>query len=367
MTPREVELDRENAHLRATVAELHAVVADLRRTIEGQQAHIDRLVKMAFGRTSERVVGPTLFDAGPPPGVEAGVSRLPRPSDPPSNPPRGRGHGRRPVATDLPVERVGIDLSEAAQACPCGGEMRVRVGLGGPARRYDDRPASVFVRGTVRVSFAGPGCERAGHDPRFARPPLPSEPIPRSSVAAGLLAHVAVSEFVGHLPLHRLEHILARHGLVAPRSTLCDWVRGCAAALEPVYRAMVARVKRSYAIHADETPVTLLRPRRTAYAWAYLGDAAVPFIVSDLTPGRSQEFPARFRAGFTGFVQADAYAGYDSVHRGMRHVGGWGCTPAAGSTTQGAMTRGPRRRSPSPALSTTSSGGSARRARGARR
>ena len=86
---------------------------------------------------------------------------------------------------------------------------------------------------------------------------------------------------------------------------------------------MVARVKASYAIHADETPVTPLHPRRTAYAWAYLGDAANPFTVFDLTPGRSQDFPKQFLGGFAGFVHADADAGYNPVHGGTRHVGCW--------------------------------------------
>jgi transposase/uncharacterized coiled-coil protein SlyX len=326
MTTRDAELERENAHLRATVAELHAVLTELRSTIEKQQAHLDRLVKMTFGRSSERLVGPTLFDALARPDDGAVTQTEPTPErtispEPPASSSRRRSHGRRRVAADLPVERIEIDLAEAEKPCPCCGDVRVRVGLSEPSRRHDYRPASVFVRETVRVRYACRACERAGHDPQFTRPPLPPEPIERSSAAAGLLAHVVVSKFVDHLPLHRLENILARHGLPVSRSTLCDWMRGCAAALDPVYRAMVERVKRSFAIHADETPVTLLQPRRTAYAWAYLGDAASPFTVFDLTPGRSQEFPRRFLGGFAGYVHADAYAGYHPVHGGVRHVG----------------------------------------------
>jgi transposase/uncharacterized coiled-coil protein SlyX len=321
MTPREAQLERDKAHLRATVAELHAALADLRATVEKQQAHLDRLVRMTFGRSSERAIGPTLFDAVTP----SGDTPVPVPPEPgrSASSSRRRGHGRRRISADLPVERVEIDLPEAEKVCPCCGDARVRIGASEPSRRHDYRPASVFIRETVRFSYACRRCEQAGRDPQFARPPLPPEPIERSAAAAGLLAHVVVSKFVDHLPLHRLEAVLGRHGLAASRSTLCDWVRGCAAALDPVYRAMVGRVKRSHAIHADETPVTLLRPRRTAYAWAYLGDATNPFTVFDLTAGRSQDFPARFLGGFAGFVHSDAYAGYHPVHGGTRHVGCW--------------------------------------------
>jgi len=87
--------DAEIAGLRATVAELQGVVADLRRQIETQQARIDRLVKLAFGRRAERVEGPTLSDAPPP----APPDPPPTPSrDTPPSPATRRGHGRRPTS-----------------------------------------------------------------------------------------------------------------------------------------------------------------------------------------------------------------------------------------------------------------------------
>jgi transposase len=326
MTTRERELDAENAHLRATVAQLRDLVAELGRTVESQQATIDRLTRLAFGRSSERHTGPTLDDPPHTPEVSDNALSLGEPAGPPAEPvrPDRRGrHGRRRPPEEFPVERVVIDLSDAEKSCRCCGEVRVRVGLSEPSRRYDYRPAAVFVRETVRVSYACRSCERAGNDPQFVRPPLPAEPLPRSSVGSGLLAHVVVSKFVDHLPLYRQEQILARHGFGVARSTLCDWVRGCAGVLDPVYRAMLGRVKESHAIHVDDTPVSLLSPRRTAYAWVALGDAANPFVVFDLTPGRGREHPERFLAGYTGFVHADAYAGYAPVHGGDRHVGCW--------------------------------------------
>ena len=332
MTTRERQLEAENAQLRATVTELRELVAELRRTIETQQATIDRLTRIAFGRSSERFAGPTRgHDDDPPPVVsdiplslDGPESRAGTPPpDPPPGPARRGRHGRRPPNPELPVERVVIDLSDAEKPCPCCGERRVRVGLSEPSRRHDYRPAAVFIRETVRVSYACRSCERSGHDPQFVRPPLPVEPLPRSSVASGLLAHVIVSKFIDHLPLYRQESILARHGLRVSRSTLCDWLRDSAALLAPVYRAMLERVKQSYAIHVDETPVSLLSPRRTAYAWVALGDATNPFVVFDLTPGRGQEHPTRFLQGYEGFVHADAYAGYNPVHGGTRHVGCW--------------------------------------------
>ena len=95
---------------------------------------------------------------------------------------------------------------------------------------------------------------------------MPPEPIPKSGIGSGLLAHVIVSKMVDHLPLHRQEGILARHGWDARRSTLCDHLRKCGERLTPLYDLMHRRLLQSFAIHADDTPLVLLRPRRTAFA-----------------------------------------------------------------------------------------------------
>ena len=94
--------------------------------------------------------------------------------------------------------------------------------------------------------------------------------------------------------------------------------------LEPLYRLMCDRVRRSAALHTDDTPVALLAPRRTAHAWVYVGDAANPYTVFDLSVGRSRDAPAAFLKGYTGFVHADGYAGYNPVYEGgATHVGCW--------------------------------------------
>jgi transposase len=153
---------------------------------------------------------------------------------------------------------------------------------------------------------------------------LPAEPIARGTVAAGLAAHVIVSKWFDHLPLYRLEGILERLGWQVSRSTLCDQMMQCAKVLTPLYELMCARVRQSDALHTDDTPVTLLNPRRTAYAWVYVGDRANPYTMFDLSVGRQHDFPEKFLAGYTGYVHADAYAGYNGLYAaGATHVGCW--------------------------------------------
>jgi transposase len=303
--------------------ELLATVTQLRTTIDKQQAHIHYLVRMTFGRRSERVEGPTLFD---------GLAD-PEPQSPPAAPPESettevvvhkrRGHGRRKQRADLPREPDVIDITAAEKACPCCGEARVRIGAD-VSERIDYRPASVFIRVIERPTYICRRCEEKGENIQAIQAPLPPEPIPRGTVGAGLLAHVLVSKWVDHLPLYRLESILARLGWEVSRSTLCDQMMACARLLTPLYDLMCRRVRASFALHADDSPVRLLNPLRTAYAWVYVGDLLNPYTLFDLSPGRQQEFPEKFLAGYRGYIHADAYAGYNPLYAaGATHIGCW--------------------------------------------
>jgi transposase len=315
------DLRRKLTHAEAVIAELRGVVAELRTQIESQQAHIHRLVKITFGRGGERVEGQTLFDGMSVPDAEVPTpARPPAPEAPPAT--RRKGHGRRCKPKDLPRRLEEIDLSEAEKVCACCGTVKIRIGQS-VSERLDYQPMAIFVRELVRPTYACRSCESQGHDPQIAKAALPPEPLPKSNVGAGLLAHVIVAKMCDHLPLHRQESILARHGWAVRRSTRCDYLQKCGCLLKPLYDLMHQRLLKSFAIHTDDTPLVLLRPRRTAYAWVYLGDSQNPYTLFDLTAGRSQTFPQRFLDGYRGFVHADAYEGYNAVHHNLRHLGCW--------------------------------------------
>src|SRR5450755_4370875 len=106
------DLRQKLTHAEAVIAELRGVVAELRKQIDAQQAHIHRLVKITFGRGGERVEGPTLFDGIEPPEAEVHTPvEPPTPEAPPAT--RRKGHGRRCKPKDLPRRREEIDLSDA--------------------------------------------------------------------------------------------------------------------------------------------------------------------------------------------------------------------------------------------------------------
>jgi transposase len=138
------------------------------------------------------------------------------------------------------------------------------------------------------------------------------------------LAHTVLSKYGDHAPLYRQEDVHARHGVILRRSTLCDWIAAAADLVEPLYQRMCKLVLESRIIWTDDTPVKLLDPvlgrARTARFWTYLGDRRHPYTVYDFTDSRARDGPRSFLKDFRGYLQADAYGGYDGIYASGRVV-----------------------------------------------
>jgi transposase len=144
------------------------------------------------------------------------------------------------------------------------------------------------------------------------------------------LAYVIVSKLGDHLPLYRLERIFERQQVHVARSTMCAWVRCAGDLVKPLVDLMTERVRNSKVIHTDDTPVPIqslgAKQCRKGRIWCYLGDHANPYTVYEYTPSRSRDGPAKWLAGFSGYLQADAYGGYDGIFTasGATEVACWG-------------------------------------------
>jgi hypothetical protein len=126
-----------------------------------------------------------------------------------------------------------------------------------------------------------------------------------------------VNKFSDHLPTYRQQDILARHGMIVARSTMCDWLAQCAQGLRPLVSLMRERALMSQVLNADETPVSVLDPTRTStrtgYFWIYVGNGEHPYTFYDYRDLRARDGPAQILKSFRGYLQTDAYAAYESV------------------------------------------------------
>jgi transposase len=295
------------------IDEQQSTIDQLQRELAQSRHFVEQLLRSRYGPRSERVDPNQLSmfgsedvgDSAPAPTPEEAASLFVR-----EHVRRGGGRGRLP--DHLPREVVDHDLADVDKSCPCCGETRQRIGCE-TSEQLEFVPAVLKVIEHRRWKYACRRCEE-----QVAIAPVPDKPIAKGLPGPGLLSSVVVSKYADHLPLYRLEDVFARSGVELSRSTLCRWALQAAAILEPVYQAMVERVRSSESIHTDDTPVPVLDaslPKtRTARLWVYCGDWRNPYTVYDYTTSRRRDGPVEFLKGFEGYLHADAFAGYDGIY-----------------------------------------------------
>ncbi|MCA9268916.1 MAG: IS66 family transposase, partial [Planctomycetales bacterium] len=223
-------------------------------------------------------------------------------------------HGRRQLPEQL--ERIEIEHDLDDTACPACGNERLRIGAE-ISEQLEYFPASFKVLRHVRHKYACGQCDRDGYHPNIEAAAKPPQPIDKGLPGPSLLGYVITSKLGDHLPLYRLERIFERQQVHIARSTMCAWMRCAGELVRPLVDLMTERVRNSQVIHTDDTVVPIQSPGakrcRKGRIWCYLGDAANPYTVYDYTPNRSRDGPAKWLAGYEGYLQADAYGGYDGV------------------------------------------------------
>jgi len=320
-----VEMAEQVAMVSAQQTELAAARAGLleqRYEIETLRARLARALRVAFGRSSEklrdqleqleltladldeRIAETEPKDAG---AIEPIAAEPIKPA-------------RRPLPAALPrdVIKHAAPCDDAGACAACGGVLRA---LGEDVTELLDYvPGSFRVIRHVRPKLSCRSCET------ITQAPAPSLPIRRGRAGAGLLAHVLVSKYCDHLPLHRQAEIYAREDVDLSRSTMADMVGQSARLLRPLVDALGRHVMSGERVHADDTVVPVLEPglgrTRTARLWVYVRDDR-PFAGPDpaavfyrYTPDHKGEHPRAHLSDFRGILQADGYAGFAKLYGG---------------------------------------------------
>jgi transposase len=230
-----------------------------------------------------------------------------------------RRPARRPLPEHLPRERV---VYPSPSACQCCGGTLHKLGED-VTETLELIPRRWKVIQHVREKLSCRSCET------ISQPPAPSHPIARGRAGAGLLAHILFSKYGLHLPLHRQSTVYAREGVDLDVSTLADWVGAAAATLMPLVDVIRAHVFAAERIHADDTTVPVLArgKTRTGRLWTYVRDDGPfggpdpPAAIFFYSPDRGAKHPEQHLAGYTGLMQADAYAGFNRLYGAGRKPG----------------------------------------------
>ena len=227
---------------------------------------------------------------------------------------------------DVEREVHHVEVAAEARMCERCGRQKSRLG-------EDVSPVLEYVPGHFRAheyhleKWACGTCKRG-----VTTASGPDKLIERSAADASLLAHVVVSKYVDHTPLHRLHRIYDRSGATIPVSTLADWVGDVATAVQPLVARLAERVvKDAHVVRTDATGLKVLDPShpenvQRGTMWCTVGDDKD--VVFHYTPtGEGATGPWTFLAGRKGYLQADAASVFDRLYNGAAasaiEVGCW--------------------------------------------
>jgi len=228
---------------------------------------------------------------------------------------RRRNRGALPA--HLPRVETIIDIEDPI--CPCCRNLLHSIGED-VSERLDIVPAQLRVLVVRRPKYACRACEAV------VQAPAPARIIEGGLPTDALVAQVLVSKYADHLPLYRQAQIYARQGIRLDRSTLADWVGRAAWHLRPVHDRLLAQLKTSPRLFADETTAPVLDPGRgqtkTGQLFAYArddrpwGGTDPPGVAYVYAPDRKAARPITHLSGFAGVLQVDGYSGYRALAAG---------------------------------------------------
>jgi transposase len=240
---------------------------------------------------------------------------------------RERGK-RKPIDATLPRQRIEHDIPDAQKTCACGCQL-TRIGEV-TSEQFDLVPARAQVLCHVRFKYACRSCGGSSHDGKaVVTAPLPAQPIPKSNASPGLLAHISTSKFVDGMPLYRQEGILARYKISVSRTAMACWMIKLGELVVPLINLMHETQLAYDILQMDETSVQVLKEDgRPATAKSYMwvrrgGPPGQRIILFDYAASRAGAIPMRLLEDYKGYLQSDAYAGYNKPGRrdGVKHVG----------------------------------------------
>src|SRR5246127_4987243 len=255
------------------------------------------------------------------PSAEGGgdAPTLPDPGLPELDQPAPRKRGRKPLPAELPRERIEYDLPEDQKICPCCSKAMHRMGEEISEQLHMEVKVSVLQH--ARFKYACRHCERHGTHTPIVVAPMPAQPLPGSHASPSMIAAVTAGKYVDGTPLYRMEDVLARSNIAVSRGTLANWIiRPAELHYSRLYEALRQVLLSQGLIHGDETTVQVLKEegrkaQDTSYMWVYRSaeDSPEPVVLFDYQPGRGQEYPQAFLAGYQGLLITDGYAAWRTV------------------------------------------------------
>ncbi len=315
LTERDVELAARQAQILSRDEELK------RKQLKIDQLthEIATLNRWRYARRSEQLdaVQRSLLDESIDADIEAITLEIEALQIKAPAPPRAQP---RRVALPASFPRREIRHEPEHTQCRCGCTLE-RIGED-VSEKLDYAPGLFSIERHIRGKWVCRRCES------LIQAPVAPHIIDKGIPTTGLLAQVLIAKYLDHLPLYRQEQIFGRAGLALPRSTLAQWVGACGVGLQPLADALKGMLLTRAVLHADETPVPMLKPglgrTHRAYLWSYSSSEydELQAVIYDFAESRSGQHARDFLGSWSGKLVCDDYSGYKALfERGVIEVG----------------------------------------------
>lgn len=222
--------------------------------------------------------------------------------------------GRHPIPDHLPVVEQIIEPHVDTEGLVKIGEEITET--------LDYTPANLIKKRTIRPKYV----KKETEEIHIAA--LPDRFMGKGIAEPGLLAHLAVSKYVDHLPFYRQAKQFARDfNWQVSRNTLNNWMRYICDRFEPVYESLQQQVLTSTYIQVDESPLKVLerkeqklkgksppsqKKRMIGYQWVYMSPQHKS-VYFEYRKGRGMPGPKETLVNYNGYIQCDGYKVYDKL------------------------------------------------------
>jgi len=222
---------------------------------------------------------------------------------------------RKPLPAELPRVDVVVDIDDEDKVCDCCQSPLHKMGESS-SETLEFVPAHIKVIKTIRPKYSCRHCECNGIESIVKTALMPATPIPKSMATASLLSQIITCKYQFGLPLYRQETMFSDIGIELSRQTMSSWMLRSAQLLEPLYCLLKETLLAEPAIHADETPLKVIKAEKTtSYMWVYCcgSDSAsnsTNIVLYDYHNSRAAQCAIDFLDGYQGYMHVDGYKAY---------------------------------------------------------
>jgi transposase len=304
-TAKKIEIEE----LPTEIPACHELILGLQDHVHQLSHQLDWFKRHVFGKRSEKLPDNAAqlsllaqIDPMEQKGSEQPVIEIPAHS-------RKKHPGRTKLPQEFPRKRE--EYYPAEKTCSGCSKELTRIGQD-VTEVLEYQPASLFICEHVSVKYACSCCKEKIYAGQI---PVDAQVADGGRAGASLAAHVITAKYADHLPLHRQERIFLRHGIKLSRSTLCDWVAQGAQVLEPVYNALKKEILATGYVQADETPVKVQGDANGILRGQLWGirSGVKAMTAFRYDESRSAEAASELLGEFEGYIQTDAFAGYNNL------------------------------------------------------